>query len=105
MEYFLLFLFGCAVGVMSGLMGIGGGIALVPGLILLFHFTPQQAQGTSVAVLIPPIGIFAEMVYYQHGVASSRLSAGSRSGSCWGRFWGLNWSYAYRPRRCKSPSA
>lgn len=67
MEYFLLFLFGCAVGVMSGLMGIGGGIALVPGLILLFHFTPQEAQGTSLAVLIPPIGIFAAMVYYQHG--------------------------------------
>ena len=67
MEYFLLFLFGCAVGVMSGLMGIGGGIALVPGLMILFHFSQQEAQGTSLAVLIPPIGIFAAMVYYQHG--------------------------------------
>lgn len=67
MEYFLLFLFGCAIGVMSGLMGIGGGIALVPGLMILFHFSQQEAQGTSLAVLIPPIGIFAAMVYYQHG--------------------------------------
>lgn len=67
MDYFLLFLFGCAVGVMSGLMGIGGGIALVPGLMILFHFSQQEAQGTSLAVLIPPIGIFAAMVYYQHG--------------------------------------
>lgn len=67
MEYFFLFLFGCAVGVLSGLMGIGGGIALVPGLMLLFHFSQQEAQGTSLAVLIPPIGIFAAMVYYQNG--------------------------------------
>ena len=38
---------------------IGGGVALVPGLILLFGFTQQEAQGTSLAVLIPPIGLFA----------------------------------------------
>ncbi|HUY88562.1 MAG TPA: sulfite exporter TauE/SafE family protein [Pirellulales bacterium] len=67
MYFFQLFLFGCAIGVMSGLMGIGGGIALVPGLMMLFHFTQQQAQGTSLAVLIPPIGIFAALVYYQNG--------------------------------------
>jgi uncharacterized protein len=67
MTYLLLFLFGSAIGVMSGLLGIGGGIALVPGLMLLFGFSQQEAQGTSLAVLVPPIGIFAAMVYYQHG--------------------------------------
>lgn len=67
MPYFLLFLFGGAVGVMSGLLGIGGGIALVPGLMLAFGFSQQEAQGTSLAVLIPPIGLFAALVYYQHG--------------------------------------
>jgi len=67
MNYLLLFLFGAGVGVMSGLLGIGGGVALVPGLMLLFGFSQQEAQGTSLAVLVPPIGAFAALVYYQHG--------------------------------------
>ena len=67
MNLLLLFLFGVFVGVLSGLMGIGGGIVLVPGLMLLFGFSQPEAQGTSLAVLIPPIGLFAALVYYQHG--------------------------------------
>lgn len=67
MSYLLLFLFGVAVGTVSGILGIGGGIILVPGLILLFGLTQPEAQGTSLAVLIPPIGIFAALIYYQHG--------------------------------------
>lgn len=67
MEGLFLLLFGLAVGVLSGLLGIGGGIALVPGLMFLFRMTQQQAQGTSLAVLIPPIGIFAAIVYWQNG--------------------------------------
>lgn len=67
MFYLLLFVFGCGVGAMSGLLGIGGGIALVPGLVYLFGLSQQQAQGTSLGVLIPPIGIFAAWVYYQNG--------------------------------------
>lgn len=67
MQYALLCLLGMAVGVSSGLLGIGGGVILVPGLMLLFGFTQPEAQGTSLAVMIPPIGIFAAVVYYQHG--------------------------------------
>jgi uncharacterized protein len=66
-NYALLFLFGIGVGVLSGLLGIGGGIALVPGLIMLFGFSQKEAQGTSLAVLVPPIGIFAALLYYEHG--------------------------------------
>jgi uncharacterized membrane protein YfcA len=62
-----LLLFGAAIGAVSGLLGIGGGVLLIPGLILLFGFSQAEAQGTSLAVLIPPIGIFAAWVYYQHG--------------------------------------
>jgi hypothetical protein len=62
-----LLVFGVAIGLVSGLMGIGGGVLLVPGLILLFGFTQAEAQGTSLAVMIPPIGLFAAIVYYQHG--------------------------------------
>ena len=67
MLHFYLLLFGVAVGTLSGMLGIGGGIVLVRGLMLLFGFSQPQAQGTSLAVLIPPIGIFAALVYYQHG--------------------------------------
>lgn len=62
-----LIAFGVGVGVLSGMLGIGGGIVLVPGLMLLFRFSQQEAQGTSLAAMIPPIGIFAAIVYYQHG--------------------------------------
>lgn len=67
MQWLLLLVFGVVVGILSGLLGIGGGVVLVPGLILLFGFSQAEAQGTSLAVLIPPIGIFAALVYYQHG--------------------------------------
>jgi uncharacterized membrane protein YfcA len=58
---------GVTVGVLSGILGLGGGIFLVPALIFLFDFTPQEAQGTSLAVLIPPIGLFAALEYYRKG--------------------------------------
>ena len=67
MLWFWLLLFGVAIGVVSGLLGIGGGVLLIPGLVLLFGFSQVEAQGTSLAVMIPPIGIFAAVVYYQHG--------------------------------------
>ena len=67
MSYFFLLLFGVVVGILSGLLGIGGGIVLVPGLMLLFGLSQPEAQGTSLAVLVPPIGVFAAVVYYQHG--------------------------------------
>lgn len=66
-QFLLLFAFGIAVGILAGLLGIGGGIALVPGLMLLFEFSQRQAQGTSLAVMIPPIGLFAAIVYYREG--------------------------------------
>ena len=64
--YLLLCLFGAGVGVLSGLLGIGGGVAMVPGLIFLFGFSQNQAQGTSLAVLSLPILVFAAAQYYQN---------------------------------------
>ncbi len=64
LSYLLL---GLAAGILSGLVGIGGGIVIVPALVVLFGFTQQQAQGTTLALLVPPIGILAAWTYYQHG--------------------------------------
>jgi uncharacterized protein len=64
--YVQLLLFGACVGLVSGMLGIGGGIILVPGLIFLFGFTQHQAQGTSLAALSMPIFVFAAVVYYKY---------------------------------------
>lgn len=91
MQLLLLFAFGIGVGVLSGLLGIGGGVVLVPGLILLFGFSQAEAQGTSLAVLIPPIGIFAAIIYYQHGYVRlpvvGVIALGFMGELCLGRNW------------------
>lgn len=64
---FLLVLLGVIAGLLSGLIGIGGGVIIVPALVLLFGFSQHQAQGTTLALLIPPIGILAAWSYYRQG--------------------------------------
>ena len=55
----------CIVGVASGLFGIGGGVLLVPLLVLLFGFEQHRAQGTSLVAMVPPTGAFAFLAYYR----------------------------------------
>ena len=88
MLYVELLLFGVCVGVISGMLGIGGGIFLVPGLMLLFRFSQQEAAGTSLAALIPPIGIFAAMVYYQHQYVKIPVAAAVALGFMVGAYFG-----------------
>jgi uncharacterized membrane protein YfcA len=66
---------GLAAGILSGLIGIGGGILIVPGLIFLFGFVQSRAQGTTLAMMVPPIGILAAWTYYRHGDVDIRTSA------------------------------
>lgn len=60
-------LLGLVAGLISGMFGIGGAIIIVPGLVYLLGFTQQTAQGTSLAMLLPPIGILAVINYYKAG--------------------------------------
>lgn len=62
-----LLLLGIIAGYFSGLVGIGGGVIIVPALVLLFGFNEHTAQGTTLALLVPPIGILAVMSYFQKG--------------------------------------
>jgi uncharacterized membrane protein YfcA len=55
----------CVVGVASGLFGIGGGVLLVPLLVLLHHYGQHRAQGTSLVALVPPTGLLAFITYYR----------------------------------------
>ncbi|HEX6913874.1 MAG TPA: sulfite exporter TauE/SafE family protein [Chitinophagaceae bacterium] len=61
----ILVLIGIAAGLLSGLVGVGGGIVIVPALVYLLAFTQKQAQGTSLAILLLPIGILAVLNYYK----------------------------------------
>lgn len=63
----LFIVLGIVAGTLSGLIGIGGGIIIVPALLFLFGFSQHQAQGTTLALLVPPIGILAAWTYYKHG--------------------------------------
>lgn len=54
-------------GIAAGLFGVGGGIVIVPALIYWAGFTQHKATGTSLAVLLPPIGLGATLEYYRHG--------------------------------------
>lgn len=60
-------LIGIAAGILSGLFGIGGGVIIVPALIFLCGFDQLKAQGTSLAILLPPVGILAFIDYYRKG--------------------------------------
>jgi uncharacterized membrane protein YfcA len=60
-------LIGALAGIAAGLFGVGGGIVLVPALIYWAGFSQHLATGTSLAVLLPPIGLAATLEYYRHG--------------------------------------
>ena len=66
---------GLLVGVFSGMVGVGGGIILVPILVIFFGYSQHMAQGTSTAMLLPPIGILAVWTYYQKGMVDVRAAA------------------------------
>ena len=57
-------LIGLSAGVLSGLVGVGGGIIMVPALVFFMQYTQHQAQGTSLAVLTLPVVILASIYYY-----------------------------------------
>ena len=63
----LLALVGFFAGVLSGLVGVGGGVIVVPCLVIFLGFSQQAAQGTSLGLLLLPVGIFAVINYYNKG--------------------------------------
>jgi hypothetical protein len=74
MEIIILLLIGLAAGVASGILGIGGGILVIPALVLLLNYSQKAAQGTSLGLLLPPIGLLAVLNYYKAGYVNLKAA-------------------------------
>jgi uncharacterized membrane protein YfcA len=70
----IMLLVGLAVGMVSGVVGIGGGILFVPALVWLAGMGQHKAQGTSLGALLLPVGLFAFLEYYRKGNADLRIA-------------------------------
>ncbi len=84
----LALLIGLLVGAFAGVVGLGGGILLVPALVYFFHMSQHRAQGTSLAAMLAPVGILAFLEYYRNGNADLKtgllLAAGFTVGAYFG---------------------
>jgi len=84
----LILLIGLVVGMISGVVGIGGGILFVPALVWLLGMDQHRAQGTSLGALLAPVGILAFLEYYRKGNADLRVAALLAAGFLVGGFFG-----------------
>lgn len=85
-------------GVAAGLFGVGGGIVIVPALIYWAGFSQHKATGTSLAVLLPPIGLAATLEYYRNGNVDIRAAMIVAAG-----MFGGSWGGAYLANHMKGP--
>lgn len=74
LSWLIFVLIGALGGVASGLFGVGGGVVIVPALIYWAGFSQHRATGTSLAVLLPPIGLAATVEYYRQGNVDLRAA-------------------------------
>jgi len=88
----LFLLLGVAVGILSGVIGIGGGILIIPVLVFAFHMTQHKAQGTSLGALLLPIGLFAFLEYYRAGNVDVRAAIAIAVGFLVGGYFGGVWA-------------
>ena len=69
----ILLLIGVGAGMLSGFVGVGGGIIIVPALVFFLGFSQKLAQGTSLGILLLPVGILAVFQYYKQGYIDFRV--------------------------------
>ena len=84
----MVLMIGLVVGMVSGVVGIGGGVIFVPALIWLLGMDQHKAQGTSLAALLAPVGLFAFLEYYRKGNADLRVGLLLAAGFLVGGYFG-----------------
>ena len=83
---------GVVVGIFSGLVGVGGGVLLIPILVYGFKMNQKMAQGTSLAMLLPPTGLLAFLEYQRTGNADLKLGLVMALGVFAGGYFGGVWA-------------
>jgi uncharacterized protein len=73
-EIGMLIMIGLIAGIIGGTMGVGGGVVIIPALVMIFGFTQQLAQGTSLLVLLFPGTLFAVINYYKNGYVNVKYA-------------------------------
>ena len=73
-NFILVALIGAGAGVLSGLLGLGGAIIIIPALALLLGFSQQMAQGTALMMMVLPVGALAAFQYYQKGYVDIKVA-------------------------------
>jgi uncharacterized membrane protein YfcA len=86
-----LLLVGLFIGIVGGMLGIGGGVLVIPALVILFKQDHETAVGTSLAMLLPPIGIFAFLEYYRTGNVNVPMAICLAIGFAAGAYFGGRW--------------
>jgi uncharacterized membrane protein YfcA len=84
----MMLLVGLVVGMVSGVVGIGGGVLFIPALVWLLGMSQHKAQGTSLGALLAPVGIFAFWEYYRKGNADLRVGLLLAAGFLVGGYFG-----------------
>ncbi|MFM7106894.1 MAG: sulfite exporter TauE/SafE family protein [Flavobacteriales bacterium] len=83
-----LIVLGLAAGALSGFVGVGGGIIIVPALVYIFEMNQMQAQGVSLAVLLMPVGFLGVWNYYQAGNVQFSIALVIALGFVFGSYFG-----------------
>ena len=73
-EIIILIIIGLSAGIVSGMLGVGGAIIMVPALVFFMGLTQHQAQGTSLAIMLLPVGFLAFWNYYKQGYVNFRFA-------------------------------
>jgi uncharacterized membrane protein YfcA len=97
----MLVLTGLAAGILSGVIGVVGGIIIVPALVLLFGFHEKEAQGTSLAILLLLIGIVSVFEYYQRGRIKISYAIIVALAFLIGSYIGNKYSYSFNEQKLK----
>lgn len=93
----ILLTIGLGAGILSGLFGIGGGVVIVPALLLIAKFDPKTATGTSLGALLLPVGALGTWAYWKNGHVDFRASLLIAAGLFVGALAGARLSLALEP--------
>ena len=87
-----LLLIGLAAGILGGMVGVGGGLIVVPALVFFFGFSQHEAQGTSLGLLVLPVAILGMLNYYKQGYVDFKVVGLLAFGFFIGSYFGSKWA-------------